>query len=284
MQIKQALTIAAEKCKNSSTPSLDVRVILCKVLSLSQEQLLIKYNDQLSALEEEQFFILLERRVSMEPIAYIVGKQEFYGRDFVVDKSVLIPRPETELLAESIIEDYKARHLGEDIKILELGTGSGAISVTIASEILITDILAVDISREALNLAEINAHNNRVGKQIKFIQSNWFSNIREGKYDYIVSNPPYIAYHEKSYVSPSTILFEPDLALYADDDGLAAYKAIISSASSYLKPGGKLFFEIGYNQRDKVLDILKGYGFTESVTKRDLAGHDRVIIAWRYPL
>jgi len=284
MQIKQALTIAAEKCKNSSTPSLDVRVILCKVLSLSQEQLLIKYNDQLSALEEEQFFILLERRVSMEPIAYIVGKQEFYGRDFVVDKSVLIPRPETELLAESIIEDYNARHLGEDIKILELGTGSGAISVTIASEILITDILAVDISREALNLAEINAHNNRVGKQIKFIQSNWFSNIREGKYDYIVSNPPYIAYHEKSYVSPSTILFEPDLALYADDDGLAAYKAIISSAYSYLKPGGKLFFEIGYNQRDKVLDILKGYGFTESVTKRDLAGHDRVIIAWRYPL
>jgi release factor glutamine methyltransferase len=283
VQIKQALIIAAEKCQNSSTPNLDARVILCKVLSLSYEQLLIKYNDLLSALEEEQFFSLLERRVSMEPIAYIVGKQEFYGRDFIVDKSVLIPRPETELLVDSIIEDYNARHLGNDIKILELGTGSGAISVTIANEILMADILAVDISQEALNVAKINAHKHNVSRQMKFIQSDWFSNIPECRYDYIVSNPPYIAYHEKScVVSSSTILFEPDLALYANDDGLSAYKAIINSASTYLKPGGKLFFEIGYNQRDKVLDILKEYDFTDVVTKRDMSGHNRVLIAKQY--
>jgi release factor glutamine methyltransferase len=278
VQIKQALTIAAEKCQNSSTPNLDARVILCKVLSLSYEQLLIKYNDLLSELEVERFFSLLERRVSMEPIAYIVGKQEFYGRDFVVDKSVLIPRPETELLVDSIIEDYNARNLGKDIKILELGTGSGAISVTIASEILMANILAVDISHEALNVAKINAHKHNVSKQMKFIQSDWFSNIPACRYDYIVSNPPYIAYHEKSCVSSSTI-FEPDLALYANDDGLAAYKAIINSTATYLKPGGKIFFEIGYNQCDKVLDILEEYDFTDVVIKRDMSGYNRVLIA-----
>ena len=282
MEIKQALILAAGKCQNSSTPNLDARVILCKVLSLSYEQLLVRYDNVLSALEEKEFLRLVDRRVSMEPIAYIMGKQEFYGRDFVVDKSVLIPRPETELLVDSIIEDYNARHLGNDIKILELGTGSGAISVTIANEILMADILAVDISQEALNVAKINAHKHNVSRQMKFIQSDWFSNIPKCRYDYIVSNPPYIAYHEKSCVSSSTILFEPDLALYANDDGLSAYKAIINSASTYLKHGGKLFFEIGYNQRDKVLDILKEYDFTDVVTKRDMSGHNRVLIAKQY--
>ena len=188
MQIKQALIIAAEKCQNSSTPNLDARVILCKVLSLSYEQLLIKYNDLLSKLEEEQFFSLLERRVSMEPIAYIVGKQEFYGRDFVVDKNVLIPRPETELLVESIIEDYNTHYLGKDIKILELGTGSGAIAVTIAKEILMAEILAIDISQGALSVAQINAHKANVSSKMTFVQSDWFRNIPECKYDYIVSN------------------------------------------------------------------------------------------------
>jgi release factor glutamine methyltransferase len=144
------------------------------------------------------------------------------------------------------------------------------------------DILAVDISYEALNVAKINAHKHNVRGQIKFIQSDWFNNIPECKYDYIVSNPPYIAYNETSCVSSSTILFEPDLALYANDNGLSAYKAIINSASTYLNPGGKLFFEIGYNQRDKVLDILKEYDFTDVVTKRDMSGHNRVLIAKQY--
>ena len=278
MEIKQALILAAGKCQNSSTPNLDARVILCKVLSLSYEQLLVRYDNVLSALEEKEFLRLVDRRLSMEPIAYIIGKQEFYGRDFVVDKGVLIPRPETELLVDSIIEDYNIHHLDKNIKILELGTGSGAISVSIANEILKAEIFAVDISSEALKIAQINAYNHKVNERIKFIQSDWFSNVGEGRYDYIVSNPPYVDYNEKS-VAIGTRLFEPKLALYANDNGLAAYKAIINSASSYLKDGGKLLFEIGYNQRDKVLDILRECGFTDIFTKKDLAGHDRVIIA-----
>ena len=278
MEIKQALILAAGKCQNSSTPNLDARVILCKVLSLSYEQLLVRYDNVLSALEEKEFLRLVDRRLSMEPIAYIIGKQEFYGRDFVVDKSVLIPRPETELLVDSIIEDYNIHHLDKNIKILELGTGSGAISVSIANEILRADIFAVDISSEALKIAKINAYNHKVNERIKFIQSDWFSNVGEGRYDYIVSNPPYIDYNEKS-VATGTRLFEPKLALYANDNGLAAYKTIINSASSYLKDGGKLLFEIGYKQRDKVLDILRECGFTDIFTKKDLAGHDRVVIA-----
>jgi release factor glutamine methyltransferase len=278
MEIKQALILAAGKCQNSSTPNLDARVILCKVLSLSYEQLLVRYDNVLSALEEKEFLRLVDRRVSMEPIAYIMGKQEFYGRDFVVDKSVLIPRPETELLVDSIIEDYNIHHLDKNIKILELGAGSGAISVSIANEILRAEIFAVDISSEALKIAKINAYNHKVNEKIKFIQSDWFSNVGEGRYDYIVSNPPYIDYNEKS-VATGTRLFEPKLALYANDNGLAAYKTIINSASSYLKDGGKLLFEIGYKQRDKVLDILRECGFTDILTKKDLAGHDRVVIA-----
>ena len=278
MEIKQALILAAGKCQNSSTPNLDARVILCKVLSLSYEQLLVRYDNVLSALEEKEFLRLVDRRLSMEPIAYIIGKQEFYGRDFVVDKSVLIPRPETELLVDSIIEDYNIHHLDKNIKILELGTGSGAISVSIANEILGAEIFAVDISSEALKIAKINAYNHKVNEKIKFIQSDWFSNVGEGRYDYIISNPPYIDYNEKS-VATGTRLFEPKLALYANDNGLAAYKTIINSASSYLKDGGKLLFEIGYKQRDKVLDILRECGFTDIFTKKDLAGHDRVIIA-----
>ena len=278
MEIKQALILAAGKCQNSSTPNLDARVILCKVLSLSYEQLLVRYDNVLSALEEKEFLRLVDRRLSMEPIAYIIGKQEFYGRDFVVDKSVLIPRPETELLVDSIIEDYNIHHLDKNIKILELGTGSGAISVSIANEILRAEIFAVDISSEALKIAKINAYNHKVNEKIKFIQSDWFSNVGESRYDYIVSNPPYIDYNEKS-VATGTRLFEPKLALYANDNGLAAYKAIINSAPSYLKDGGKLLFEIGYKQRDKVLDILRECGFTDIFTKKDLAGHDRVIIA-----
>lgn len=278
MKIKQALILAAEKCQNSSTPNLDARVILCKVLSLSYEQLLVRYDNVLSALEEKEFLRLVDRRVSMEPIAYIMGKQEFYGRDFVVDKSVLIPRPETELLVDSIIEDYNIHHLDKNIKILELGIGSGAISVSIASEILRAEIFAVDISSEALKIAKINSYNHKVNEKIKFIQSDWFSNVGEGRYDYIVSNPPYIDYNDK-FVATGTRLFEPKLALYANDNGLAAYKTIINSASSYLKDGGKLLFEIGYKQRDKILDILRECGFTDILTKKDLAGHDRVVIA-----
>ena len=278
MQIKQALIIAAEKCKNSPTPNLDARVILCKLLSSSYEQLLVRYDDVLSALEENEFLRLVERRVLMEPTAYIVGKQEFYGRDFVVDKSVLIPRPETELLVDSIIEDYNIRHLGKDIRILELGTGSGAIAVSIANEVPKVDILAVDISSDALEIAKINAYNHNVSEKVKFTQSDWFSNIAKDRYDYIVSNPPYVAYTEKSYVSPGTF-FEPECALYADDNGFAAYKSIIGSASSYLNDGGGIFFEIGYKQRDRILDILRECGFTDIFTKKDLAGHDRVVIA-----
>jgi release factor glutamine methyltransferase len=279
MQIKEAIKLAIEKFQNSATASLDARILLCKVLSLSYEQLLIKYNDILSENEIKQFFNFVERRAAMEPVAYIVGMQEFYGRDFIVNKNVLIPRPETELLIESLIENYNAHHLGKNIKILELGTGSGAISVSIASELRMTDILAVDISRKALDIAEINAHNHHVNKQINFIQSNWFSNVLADKFDYIISNPPYIAYNEQSDMALSTRLFEPSLALYAKDDGFASYIAIINSASSYLKDGGKIFFEIGYKQGSKVVEILKNCGFVDIVTKRDLAGHDRVIIA-----
>ena len=284
MQIKQALKLAIEKCTSSPTPQLDARILLCHVLSLTHEQLIIKYDDLLTASQIGVFFSLVERRAALEPIAYITGNQEFYGLSFTVDKNVLIPRPDTELLVQNVIDDYKTnydgqKNDGQKIKILELGTGSGAICISIAKELSFADIIAVDISDKALHIAKINAASHEVISRINFIQSDWYDNVPKITFDYIISNPPYIAFNEQIHMSPSTILFEPSLALYALGGGLASYIDIIAQAKQFLKIKGKIFLEIGFDQGNKVGEILKDCGFNDIKIKQDIAGHDRLIMA-----
>jgi len=283
MQIREALQKSKSSLTESSTPELDARLLLSKILSLTHEELLLSYQEELPDCHRESFFEYIKRRKSGEPVAYIIGKQELYGLDFIVDKNVLIPRPETELLVDHVISDHNKNDKSKPIKILELGTGSGAISIALAKNISASKITALDISNKALCIAKKNAKLHQLERQIDFITSDWYSKLESredsfNKYDYIVSNPPYISKQDIDQMSVEARKFEPEIALYASENGLVSYKAIISGASRYLKSEGKLILEIGYNQRDAVVALCKKYNFQEIITKKDVAGLDRIVI------
>ncbi|MDP5020397.1 MAG: peptide chain release factor N(5)-glutamine methyltransferase [Rickettsiaceae bacterium] len=280
MQIREALKFAIVQLSNSSTPSLDARLLLGFAMNMTYEQLLLNYDQSLSQIAEDEFLKLIDRRQNMEPIAYILGKQEFYGLELIVNDAVLIPRPDTELLIDVML-DQCSSSMSEEVTILELGTGSGAIAIALAHSIITAAITALDISDAALEIARINAKTHNVVEQIKFIQSDWYQNLGSEKYDYIISNPPYIAYEEQEHMSEATRRFEPELALYAADNGLVNYKTIIASASKYLKPKGKLLLEIGYLQKEMLFEILQQHDFNTYKVHTDLAGRDRVIVATR---
>lgn len=280
MQVREALKLATKKFKESSTPSLDARLLLAHALNYSQEKLLINYDKELEQDIETRFFEFVARREEQEPIAYILGRQEFYGLEFAVNKHVLIPRPETELIIDILKEDSTRKGQNDNIDILELGIGSGAVSVCLAKEILLANITAAEVSDQAIEIAQSNVSRHKVQNQVKILKSDWYSALDKGeKYDYIVSNPPYICRSEIYQMSKETIDFEPDLALYADNEGLSSYQAIIQNAKNFLKNDGKLVFEIGYSQKNMILDLLKRAGFENTSVKQDLSGLDRIIVA-----
>ncbi len=280
MQVREALKLATKKFKESSTPSLDARLLLAHALNYSQEKLLINYDKELEQDIETRFFEFVARREDQEPIAYILGRQEFYGLEFAVNKHVLIPRPETELIIDILKEDSTRKGQNDNIDILELGIGSGAVSVCLAKEILLANITAAEVSDQAIEIAQSNISRHKVENQVKILKSDWYSALDKGeKYDYIVSNPPYICRSEIYQMSKETIDFEPDLALYADNEGLSSYQAIIQNAKNFLKNDGKLVFEIGYSQKNMILDLLKCAGFENTSVKQDLSGLDRIIVA-----
>jgi release factor glutamine methyltransferase len=279
MLIKEALSLAAKELENFSSKQLEARILLSYTLNMTQETLLINYSKELTKTEEYRFFQYIQRRKSFEPIAYIIERKEFYGMDFFVDKNVLIPRPDTETLVDEVILEYNKNFPDKKITILDLGTGSGAIAVSLAAGISLSRITTTDISDSALIIATKNAVSNNVITQIEFIKSNWYSNLTDNKFDFIVSNPPYIDSADKPYMSQETLLYEPQDALFANDYGLIHYRKIISGATSFLKNGGKIFLEIGFNQSQSVTSILQKHQFTEIIIIKDLSGHDRIIKA-----
>lgn len=277
MLVREALTWGVLELEDFTSKQLESRILLASILNITQEGLLIKYNEHISQQEETAFYQYIKRRKALEPIAYIVGKKEFYGRDFIVNKQVLIPRPDTELIIDRVVSEYQKNFAGKEVTILDLGTGSGAIAVTLATLIPQAKIIATDISDEALALAAQNAKFNGAITQIQFIKSDWYSNLPEKKFDFIISNPPYISLNNKTYMAQETILYEPESALFAEENGLINYKKIISGLNNFLKTENKVFLEIGFNQSEAVINILKEYPFTEIVVSKDLSGHDRVI-------
>lgn len=279
MLIKEALSLANIELESFSSKQLDARILLGYALNITQETLLINYNKPITKNEESRFFQYIKRRKSFEPIAYIIENKEFYGINFFVDKNVLIPRPDTEILVDEIILEYKKNFSDKEITILDLGTGSGAIAVSLAILIPLSKITATDISESALKIAIKNAMLNNVVNQIEFIKSNWYSNLKDAKFEYIVSNPPYIDSADKPYMSQETLLYEPENACFADNNGLINYDKIISEATYFLKKGGKILLEIGFNQSKSVVSVLEKHQFTEIVIIKDLSSHDRVIRA-----
>ncbi len=280
MQIKEILKIAIKELPDSSTSNLDARILLAHCACISQEQLLLQYNDHVDEKIISCFFELIKRRSKHEPIAYLVRKQEFYGLDFEVDNNVLIPRPDTELLVETVISDYHSLSANNFVDILDLGTGSGAIAIALAKNLPKARITATDISLDALEVAKRNSNKHNVESQIHFFQGNWFSAINgiDQKFDYILSNPPYIAENEKNFMSPSTS-YEPQISLFAEDNGLSAYIEIIDMASNHLKQGSKLIFEVGFLQSTQVSTLLVQAGYHSIKMIKDLSGHNRTIVA-----
>ncbi|MGC0371977.1 MAG: hypothetical protein DGJ47_000680 [Rickettsiaceae bacterium] len=280
MLVREALDKANQMLVECSpTPLLDARILLCCALEITREELMLQAGLILNNSQEGTFFSSIKRRQNFEPIAYIIGQQEFYSLDFTVSQDVLIPRPETELIIDHII---KCTADDTHYNILELGTGSGIISVTLAKNIPHATITAIDISGKALKIAQKNAQQHNVKKQIDFLQSDWYEQITKNNhhYDIIVSNPPYIRLNDQSSISKETIMHEPKIALYgSNDDGLGCYREIIKSAKNYLTNDGIVVVEIGYDQAEAVQNIFQQHQFQNTDIIQDYAGHDRVVIA-----
>jgi release factor glutamine methyltransferase len=249
--------------------ALENRILLCHATGLSRVQLITRAEQPLDAAQAAQLNELVRRRLAGEPIAYIVGKREFFGLDFAVSEAVLIPRPDTELIVELAIERLPAQG-----RLLDMGTGSGAIAVAVAHSRPDATVTALDVSEAALAIARSNAASN--GARVRFLQSDWFKALAAGeRFELIASNPPYIAAGD-AHLSQGDLRFEPTGALTDHADGLSALRSIIDGSPAHLVPGGWLLMEHGYDQAAAVRALLNGAGYTEVQSWRDLAGIERV--------
>lgn len=256
---------------NIDDPGLNAKMLLAHILMCKKEDLIIKMNENLEKDQENQYFQNIEKLKKGYPIQYITKHKEFMKMKFYVDKNVLIPRSDTEILVEEAIK--KAQN-GQK-SILELCTGSGAIAISLSKYVKNIAITATDISEKALEIAKKNAQNLLENENIKFIQSDMFQNIKE-KYDIIISNPPYI---KTETIKEYSLEYEPKLALDGGKDGLKFYKIIIDQAHKYLKENGIILLEIGYDQKEEIIKLVQNSKkYKEAKCIKDLFGNDRVII------
>ncbi|MYN27079.1 peptide chain release factor N(5)-glutamine methyltransferase [Duganella levis] len=255
--------------RQSALDPLDNRVLLCHALGVNRIALITQSERELTEEEAQRFAALVQRRLDGEPIAYIVGQREFFGLPFDVSNAVLIPRPDTELLVELTLD-----RTPRNGRVLDMGTGSGAIAVSVAHTRRDADVTALDVSADALAVAQRNAANNNA--RVTFLQSDWYRELQgAAPFDVIASNPPYIASGDH-HLSEGDLRFEPVGALTDHADGLSALRTIIAGASPHLKPQGWLLMEHGYDQAQAVRALLAAAGYSEVQSWQDLAGIERV--------
>lgn len=277
MKIMEAIETGMIEFKNANIefPKLKSRMIMQFVLNKTRQYIIVNEMKELDENEEKKFFDAIFKIKEGVPLEHITHQKEFMKLNFYVDENVLIPRQDTEILVEEVIgiaEKVKAK------KILDLCTGSGAIAVSLAKYIPQSNITAIDISNEALKISKINAINNQVENQIKFINSDMFTNLNNEKFDIIVSNPPYIRTNEIDDLDEN-VKREPYIALDGGNDGLIFYKKIIKESYQHLKYGGYLCLEIGYDQKADVIDLIeKEKKFENTYAKKDLYDNDRVVV------
>ena len=286
LTVFEALNWSANYLKDHQieNPRLTAELLLARSLSLSREGLYILFKDQLKAKEKEMLRRVMHRRISGEPLQYILGRQEFWSIDFKVDPRVLIPRPETELLVEQAISIISEHPRGKIPFILEIGTGSGAIAISLAKEVRDISMVATDISGNALLLAKENAKMAGVLDQIEFVNGNLFDPfcLLSGRepFDLILSNPPYISPSEIQGLAREVKDYEPFIALYGGEDGLEFFRSIAVQAPFYLRKGGWLLLEMGQGQGPLVSEqIEKGGDFLKSERIKDVSGIERVVKA-----
>lgn len=268
-----------KKLKDAGIPeyALDAELIMMQVTGMDRIEILTERTFVLDGRQKKQFFEKICRRVEKEPVSYILGHREFMGFDFLVEPGVLIPRPDTEILVEAVLQTI--REWNKKIEIVEVGIGTGCISVSIAA-LSDAECYGVDINPKAVALSERNAERNGIEKKTHFYYGNLFEGLPSNKmFDMIVSNPPYIRKRDMETLMEDVKNYEPYNALCGGEDGLCFYRKIASEGKRILKKSGFVFFEIGYDEAEAVIDILTDAGYTKISVIKDLSGLDRVVKA-----
>ena len=276
MKIEELLRYGKEKLEKQKIEDASIisRILVQYVLKIDRNKLIINKNDNVDINKENEYKEYIEKIIKGKPVQYITNNQEFMRLNFYVDENVLIPQPDTEILVEEVI---KSIDIKENIEILDMCTGSGCIGISLAKNIKNTKVTLVDISKEAIETAKKHAIQNEVENKITFIQSDMFENVK-GKFDIIVSNPPYIKTNIIQTLDKQ-VQNEPHIALNGGEDGLDFYKILINEAHKYLKKDGKIFLEIGYDQKQEVESLAKQSKHYKKIeTIKDLSQNDRVII------
>ncbi|MHB1686021.1 MAG: peptide chain release factor N(5)-glutamine methyltransferase [Ignavibacteriaceae bacterium] len=279
LTILDSINLSTEYLKNKGidSPRINAELLLAHILKCKRLELYLSYDRPLKEDEVVLYRELLKRRSKFEPLQYITGLVEFYGLEFKVGPAVLIPRPETELLVEEILKTYPGNN---NLKILDIGTGSGNIAVSLAKHLQNSSIIAIDISDEALKVARENAELNNISGKIQFVKHDILSGVKilENDFDAVVSNPPYVTQKDFGNLDHELKDFEPAVALTDQADGLSFYKAISSYANLLLKKGGKIFFEIGHCHSEQVNELLLQNNFSNILVRKDYQNIDRVIL------
>ena len=277
MNIEQTLNKAVSILfeNNIQNPYLDSEILLSKVINKDRKYILLNSKENLKTVYLDRFNNFIKRRKKGEPIAYITNKKEFWKDTFYVNKNVLIPRPDTELIIEQVLKIYLKE---AQLQVLDIGTGSGCILLSILKERFNFYGTGIDISKKSINVSKINADKLRLTNRVKFIHSS-VDNFKIGKYDLIVSNPPYIESLNLKYLENDIVNFEPMLALNGGFDGFSKIRKVINRASNLIKRNGKFILEIGFNQKNRVKEILRKEGFYINKSIKDYGNNDRCIIS-----
>jgi len=260
---------------NIKSFNLDSEILLSSSLQLDRSQLILNLNKKIKNKEKELFFNYIDRRKKNEPIAYITGYKEFWKNKFKVDKNVLIPRPDTEVIVEQVLDDL---NINSSKKILDIGTGSGCILLSILRERKKCIGVGVDISKKAIKLAKYNAKIQHIKNRIRFLNSD-IDNFYGDKYDLIISNPPYVKLHKINSLDRDIRRFEPKVALDGGIDGYTKIRLTIKKSSTLIKKRGKLFLEVGFDQTRETLKLLKLNGFYTNKVVKDLANINRCLVS-----
>ena len=277
MNIQSALTEGLNILKNKSILSakLDSEILMAKALGKKREYIILNNNKIIKEQNLKYFKKLVHERATRKPIAYLLNKKSFWNSEFYVNKNTLIPRPDTEIILEQVLKFTKNKNY---LNILDIGVGSGCIILSILKERKNFYGTGIDISRNSLDICKMNAKKLHLDRRVKFFKSD-VDKFAIGKYDLIVSNPPYISRCDLKYLENDVIKFEPKLALDGGLDGLSVIRKVIKKSSELLKKNGKFILEIGFDQKNKVIKLLNNKGFYINSTVKDLANNDRCIIS-----
>ena len=263
---------------NIPNPRLDVELLLGHVLQKSRLQIYLNFDMPVFQERLLVFRNLIKKRSAHTPVSYLTNHREFMSLDFYVDSRVLIPRPDTEILIETVLKQQEG-----PCRLIDIGTGSGAIAISLAVTLPDWEIVATDISAEALDVAQQNADKHNCANRIGFLQGDLFEAVKELEntcFDWIVSNPPYVSIEDRSVLAPDVHNYEPEVALFAGGDGLNIIRRIIAEAPEFLNPKGKLVLEIGYNQRRAVQELIESSGmYSDCQFIKDYSGIERVVVA-----